>query len=292
MLLPLQATDVDHELLKERAGRYLSASPRPFLRWAGSKRSLLSHIVDVLPATYCRYHEPFLGSGSLFFLLQPQAALLSDTCGELVDTFTAVRDNPDLVLRHIADLKVDREVFYMVRANRSHGRYKRAAEFIYLNKACWNGLYRVNSNGDFNVPYGAPKTANVVDPNNLRECASVLSAPGVQLRQASFLESMSDVACGDLVFLDPPYVTGHNNNGFVDYNETLFSWADQVEAAKAAVAAADRGAHVIVTNAHHDDVLALYPGFSVKPLLRVSTLASNSAKRRRVEEAVIWKVAE
>jgi DNA adenine methylase len=292
MSFRLKATEVDHLVLEEKAGRYLSASPRPFLRWAGSKRSLLSRIVDVLPATYRRYHEPFLGSGSLFFLLQPEHAVLSDACGELVDTFMAVRDNPELVLRHIAHLKVARDVYYTVRANRSHGRYKRAAEFIYLNKACWNGLYRVNSRGDFNVPYGAPRSANVIDHINLRECAEALSAPGVHVRRASFRQSMSDVACGDLVFLDPPYVTGHNNNGFIDYNETLFSWADQVEAAKAAVAAANRGAHVIVTNAHHDDVLALYPGFSVKSLSRASTLASNSAKRRRVREAVIWRGAE
>jgi hypothetical protein len=141
----------------------MSATPRPFLRWAGSKRGLLSHLVDALPGSFRRYHEPFLGSGSLFFLLQPVEAILSDASTELVETFTAVRDRPELVLRYIADLKVEREFFYRVRANRSLGRYKRAAEFIYLNKACWNGLYRVNANGDFNVPYGAPKTANVVE---------------------------------------------------------------------------------------------------------------------------------
>jgi DNA adenine methylase len=285
----IPATPVDQEFLGERAARYLSATPRPFLRWAGSKRALLADIVGVLPSAFRRYHEPFLGAGSLFFLLQPEEAILNDACGELVETFLAVRDKPGLVLRYIADLKVEREVFYTVRGNRSLGRYKRAAEFVFLNKACWNGLYRVNSNGDFNVPYGAPKSANVIDPLNLRRCAEVLSKPGVDIRQTSFLETLSDVQDGDLVFLDPPYVTGHNNNGFVDYNETLFSWGDQVAVAQAAIAAADRGAHVIVTNAHHDAVLALYPGFSVKPLSRASTLASNSAKRRRVEEAVIWK---
>jgi len=292
MVRSIPATRVDKEVLGKRAARYLSATPRPFLRWAGSKRALLAHIVDVLPATFRQYHEPFLGSGSLFFLLQPERAILSDACGELVETFLAVRDKPELVLRYISALKIDREIFYTVRANRSLGRYKRAAEFIYLNKACWNGLYRVNSNGDFNVPYGAPKSANVIDDLNLRRCAEVLSRPGINVKQASFLETLPDVQDGDLVFLDPPYVTGHNNNGFVDYNETLFSWGDQVEAARAAIAAANRGAHVIVTNAYHDDVLALYPGFSVKPLSRASTLASNSAKRRRVEEAVIWKRSE
>jgi DNA adenine methylase len=285
----LPITQVDSELLAERAARSLSATPRPFLRWAGSKRSLLTQIVDVLPPTFRRYYEPFLGSGSLFFLLQPEQAVLGDTCCELVETFSAVRDKPELVLRYIAGLKVERDFFYEVRANRSLGRYKRAAEFIYLNKACWNGLYRVNSNGDFNVPYGAPKSTNVVDASNLRTCAEALSRPGVVIEQASFLETVGGVGEGDLVFLDPPYVTGHNNNGFIDYNETLFSWEDQVAAARAATAAAERGAHVVVTNAHHDDVLALYPGFSVKPLSRASTLASDSSKRRRVEEAVIWK---
>jgi DNA adenine methylase len=286
-----EPTHIDLALLEERAARFLSVTPRPFLRWAGSKRSLLGHIIDVLPSTFRRYHEPFLGSGSLFFLLQPESAVLSDACGELVETFSAVRDKPEMVLRYIAQLKVDREVFYAVRAKRSTGRYKRAAEFIYLNKACWNGLYRVNSNGDFNVPFGRPKSLNVTEPLNLRACAAALSRPGIDITCASFVESVGRVGEGDLVFLDPPYVTGHNNNGFVDYNETLFSWGDQIAAAGAAAAAADRGAHVVVTNAYHDDVLALYPGFSVKPLSRASTLASNSAKRRRVQEAVLWRAA-
>jgi DNA adenine methylase len=285
-------TLLDHKVLHERAMRYLSATPRPFLRWAGSKRALLTQFIDILPTRFRRYHEPFLGAGSLFFLLQPDKALLSDACGELVETFLAVRDKPGTVLRYLDELKIDRDMFYAVRANRSLGRYKRAAEFIYLNKACWNGLYRVNSNGDFNVPYGAPKSANVIDAPNLRLCADVLARPSVEIQHASFSDSLLEVQEGDLVFLDPPYVTGHNNNGFVDYNETLFSWGDQVEAAKAAVAAANRGANVIVTNAYHDDVLALYPGFSVRPLSRSSTLAANSAKRRRVEEAVIWTRSE
>jgi DNA adenine methylase len=286
-----ETSEIDFELLSERAARYLSVAPRPFLRWAGSKRSLLVHLLDVLPMTFERYYEPFLGAGSLFFLLKPERAVLSDTCTELIETFAAVRDNPVAVLRYCADLRVEREFFYAIRANRSPGRYKRAAEFIYLNKTCWNGLYRVNANGDFNVPFGAPKSANIVDGANLRACAEALARPTVELRRASFAVALSDAAAGDLVFLDPPYVTGHNNNGFIDYNETLFSWEDQVAAAGAAIAAADRGAHVVVTNAYHADVLALYPGFSVRPLIRASTLASDSTKRRTVEEAVLWRRA-
>src|SRR5207244_2040923 len=156
----------------ERAALALSATPRPFLRWAGSKRALLPHIVEALPDGFRAYHEPFMGSASLFFLLQPPEAFLSDSCSELVETFAAVRDNPETVLRYLASWTPNREFFYQVRSNRRSGRYKRAAEFIYLNKTCWNGLHRVNSSGEFNVPYGLPKTDFIVDRMNFRACAA------------------------------------------------------------------------------------------------------------------------
>lgn len=282
-------TKLDHEALAIRARQTLSATPRPFLRWAGSKRVLLAQMVPTLPASCERYYEPFLGGGSLFFLLRPKRAVLSDSCAELVATYEAVRERPDLVLRHLRPWKPDREFFYSMRSKRSSSRYKRAAEFIYLNKTCWNGLYRVNADGHFNVPYGAPKTDNLVDEQNLQECASALASPDIEIAHSDFAATVRMAGEGDLVFMDPPYVTQHNNNGFIDYNETLFSWADQVSAAREAARAVDRGAHVIVTNAHHSDVLDLYPGFSVKPLERASTIASASAKRGRVQEAIFWK---
>jgi DNA adenine methylase len=160
---------VDPDEVGERAALALSATPRPFLRWAGSKRALLPHIVEALPSSYRVYYEPFLGSGSLFFLLRPRRASLSDSCPELIQTFEAVQENAGAVLRYLNLWKPDRGRFYSMRSNRSKGRFKRAAEFIYLNKTCWNGLYRVNSRGEFNVPYGLPKTDQIIDEENLRE---------------------------------------------------------------------------------------------------------------------------
>jgi len=273
-------------VLRERASRRLAGTPRPFLKWAGSKRALLPHIVAALPHAYGTYYEPFLGSASLFFLLRPTRALLTDSCPELIESFKAVRDNVQAVLRYIRPLKPNRELFYTLRSQRSTGRYKRTAEFIYLNKTCWNGLYRVNSRGEFNVPYGRPSTDRVIDEANLRTCSSALGGPYVELRCCDFESALSNVSRGDLVFLDPPYVTRHNNNGFIDYNERLFSWADQLRLAGIARSLADRGAHVIVANAYHQEIVELYEGFHVTRVDRFSTLASKSSKRGIVTEAI------
>lgn len=275
--------------LAERALRSLSAEPRPFLRWAGSKRALLHEFVDLIPVEYGTYWEPFLGAGSLFFLLQPENAVIGDKLVPLVDAYRAVAERVDLVLRYLAPLDVSRETYYRVRDNRGSSSYKLAAEFIFLNKTCWNGLYRVNAEGKFNVPYGAPKTGFVIDPSNLRACSRTLGQPGVKIRDGDFERILGSVKPGDLVFLDPPYVTGHNNNGFIDYNEVLFSWDDQRRLASVAKRLADLGASVIVTNASHQGVIDLYRGFAVRRISRWSTLASSAAKRGPVEEVVLWR---
>jgi DNA adenine methylase len=280
--------EVDQHTLAELAERTLSAVPRPFLRWAGSKQRLLRLLVPLLPSSFGRYYEPFLGAGSLFFLLQPKSAVLSDTCTELIATYKAVARDVEEVLSAMSGLDpLDRTQYYRVRAARASGKYERAAEFIYLNRASWNGLYRVNSRGEFNVPYGAPKTSAIVDANHLRECAKLLRRSRVRMETADFDDALSKCQAGDLAFLDPPYVTGHNNNGFIDYNERLFSWADQVRLAQTAVALAKRGVKVMVTNANHQGVIDLYTGFEAIEIERSSTLAGAKSARGLVTETVL-----
>jgi DNA adenine methylase len=212
---------------------------------------------------------------------------LNDSCLELVRTYEAIRDNPSAVLRFLSPLKVDRDTYYALRGNRSKAHYKRSAEFIYLNKVGWNGLYRVNSSGHFNVPYGAPKTDNLIDADNLRSCAKSLAAAGITLSCGDFEDALSAVRPGDLVFLDPPYVTRHNNNGFIDYNERLFSWDDQERLAREAARLVELGATVIVSNANHEDVLRLFSGFELFEVGRSSTLAPSRSARTRVSEAML-----
>lgn len=197
----------------ERASRPFSSSPRPFLKWAGLKRFLLTQIVAHLPTKFARYYEPFLGSGSLFFAIAPNRATLGDTCQDLINTYLAVRDNSQRVMGYLRAWKPDEDFYYQVCNQPSHGRFKRAAEFIYLNKTCWNGLYRVNLEGRFNVPYGRPKTNNLIGSKELAAAATALARHGVSIRKADFEETLDSAGEGDLVYLDPPYVTGHNGNG-------------------------------------------------------------------------------
>jgi DNA adenine methylase len=281
--------DLDLGALADRARRFYSAEPRPFVKWAGSKRFLLPEIVPLLPKKINTYHEPFLGSGALFFLIRPEVAFLSDACHDLIATYSAVADDPEAVLSTLNQWPASPELYYQLRNEvPSADRYLEAAKFIYLNRNCWNGLFRVNLSGKFNVPYGRPKTSNELDASNFRACAQDLGRSTVAISSGDFGHNLQAVAPGDLVFLDPPYVTKHNNNGFREYNERLFSWADQLRLAQIANTLADRGANIIVTNAFHPDIADLYAGFTIVKSERSSTIASNKSKRGSTMEAIIY----
>lgn len=259
----------------------------PIVRWAGSKSRILDRILPYVPKTFRTYYEPFFGSGALFFRLRPRTARLGDMCVDLVDTYSAVRDNCDRVIEHLRPLKLNEKTYYEQRGNQPRGRYQAAARFLYLNRGCWNGLYRVNTRGEFNVPYGRPKTPNVFDPALLRSCSKLLAQPGVTLQLADFEETLKGAGKGDFVFLDPPYVTKHNLNGFAEWNEQIFSWADQERLAETAARLRKKGAFIVVTNADHKDVIGLYPGFTRSSLTRFSTLAGDMKKRAVVTEAIL-----
>lgn len=260
---------------------------RPFIKWAGSKQRLMSAILPYVPKEFGAYFEPFLGSGALFFAIAPSNAYLNDRSTDLIRTYEAVRDDPYAVMRYLTPLRPDQKLYYQIRAKRSLGRIKRAAEFIYLNKTCWNGLYRVNLKGEFNVPFGRFKGQNIFDKKNILHCSKFLRQPGVSI----FNEDFESVACqarrGDFVYFDPPYVTRHNNNGFIEWNEDIFSWSDQIRLSRLATKLRRRGVHVLVSNADHQDVVSLYDCFKVVRISRKSTLASDVRKRTSTTEVLL-----
>jgi DNA adenine methylase len=281
--------DLDLAALAERANLFFSAEPRPFIKWAGSKRFLLPDIVPLLPTSFRTYHEPFFGAGALFFLIQPNVAYLADACSELISTYLEVAEHPNEILEKLRNWPTNSRVYYQLRDKvSSETTIDAAARFIYLNRNCWNGLYRVNLTGKFNVPYGRPKTANKLNEANFAACATALSKTRIHLAAADFEVSLKRVRAHDLVFLDPPYVTQHSNNGFREYNERIFSWSDQVRLAGAAQKLVDRGAYVIVTNAYHSDIADLYPRFRLVKVERASTIASNKERRGRATEAILY----
>jgi DNA adenine methylase len=274
------------ESLGESSPRFPSA--RPFIKWAGSKQSLLHHILPYIPEKFNRYFEPFIGAGSLFLNLAPQFARLSDLSVDLVSLWVAIKDNPETIIQELEGLTPDRDKFYQIRGNRSTDPIIRSAEFIYLNKSCWNGLYRVNKSGGFNVPFGSNEGSPIIDAENIRRCSKILNFSNAEISVCDFEEATSSAASGDFVFFDPPYVTKHNFNGFRDYNEKLFSWNDQERLAKEARRLRDIGVYVVVTNAAHPDVRELYRGFPSYEFERSSTLASRSEHRGKVGEIIFY----
>lgn len=260
----------------------------PFLKWAGSKRSLLGQIKCFVPANYGKYFEPFLGGGSLFFALSPQSAEISDASSALIETYKALKKDPSGISQFITRWKPTREDFERVKVAKYTQSKSRAGAFIYLNKTCWNGLYRVNSDGKFNVPFGQPRSDYISDIDTLNNCSKALRRRGVSIKLQDFEAIEPRVSTGDFVFFDPPYVTSHNTNGFVDWNEKIFSWRDQERLALLARRLVQKGANVLITNADHESVYSLYNGFGKSQLSRFSTLASDSTKRRKTTEAVFF----
>lgn len=286
------SVEIDHEQLLVRASSPMSVLPRPILKWAGSKRSLLSQIVPFLPDQYEVYREPFLGGGSMFFLLQPTRAVVSDLCKPLVETYRAVGESFESVHSAISRLKVDKDAYYRIRSSSPRTTHTKAARFIYLNKTCWNGLYRENLKGEFNVPFGAPKSSRTVSREVLEAAGDLIKRPGVSVRVSDFESLATDASAGDLVFLDPPYATtAPRRTTFLEYNGRIFSWADQVRLARLANLLADRGCSVLVTNAAAPEIAELYANFDRSDLLRTSTISGNPNRRGLASEVLFYRHA-
>lgn len=260
---------------------------KPFLKWAGGKRWLTDHADFQLPRYSGRYIEPFLGGGAMFFSHAPSNAVLSDVNARLIETYQVVRSDWRALVRVLGahHARHDTEYYYRMRVSKPRTPLGRAAQFIYLNRACWNGLYRVNKRGEFNVPIGT-KDWILSDEDNFGALASSLSS--AQLSVADFETSIDAATSGDLIFADPPYTVAHNFNGFVKYNDRIFLWEDQVRLRDALRRAKDRGAAAIVTNAAHHSVEELYEGFGrISKVDRHSKISGSSHGRRATLELVI-----
>lgn len=259
----------------------------PFLKWAGGKRWFADRHTHMLPDRYERYFEPFLGGGAVFFQTAPERAVLSDLNVDLIATYEVARDFPADLTERLQNYheRHSRDTYYAVRGTKPSDKIELAAWFLYLNRTCWNGLYRVNLRNVFNVPIGT-KTDVVLPTDDFALVSQRLAM--TKLQCCDFEITIDAAGDGDFVFVDPPYTVKHNENGFVKYNDRIFSWGDQVRLRDAVVRASRRGAKVLVTNANHASIRELYRGVgSLKPITRASVLAGKSAYRANVEELAI-----
>ena len=261
---------------------------RPFLKWPGGKRWFVTRHADAFPVNFNVYIEPFLGSGCVYFHLKPKKAILGDTNGELISAFRGLRQSWK---RATALLDAHQENhgtrhYYTVRNQSPKCIVEKAARLIYLNRACFNGIWRVNQKGEFNVPKGT-RNRILFDTDNFASAAQLLR--NATLRVADFEKLIDKAKRSDLVFADPPYTVQHNLNGFIKYNEKLFSWEDQVRLAAALARARDRGAYIVSTNANHRSLRKLYRlhGFRLKSVSRFSSISATAESRRQFEELLI-----
>lgn len=259
----------------------------PFLKWAGGKRWFTLRYLNMVPNKYRRYFEPFLGSGAVFFALRPKRAVLSDINADLINCYRAIRDDPEAISEHLIEHHNAhcKEHYYLTRTQKPADPIGRAAWLIYLNRTCWNGLYRVNKRNEFNVPIGSKK--NVVLPTDDFSGIGNLLV-GAEILCQDFEKTIDAAGHDDFVFVDPPYTVDHNLTGFLKYNDKVFSWEDQIRLRDAVKRAADRGAQVLVTNANHNSVREIYSQTGrLDTVHRASVLAADANHRIRTEELVV-----
>jgi DNA adenine methylase len=258
----------------------------PLLKWAGGKRALLRELLPLIPQSHRKYFEPFAGGAALFFALQPKTAVISDTNADLVNCYQQVRDEPDRVIGVLRSLRNTEATYYRVRSWNPRAPIQQAARLIYLVTLSFNGIYRQNLHGDFNVPYGQKKYLDPADPDRVRTASRVLQ--NAEIKALDFEAAVVTAKRGDIVYLDPPYTVAHGNNGFIKYNAKIFSWDDQLRLARVAQTLVQRGCCVIISNAMHQSILSLYKGFDRIVVHRKSAIAADSSFRGQVSEYIFY----
>ena len=265
---------------------YRSNTPeriKPFLRWAGGKTWLVKYTDQIIDTNKIRgYHEPFVGGGAVFFSLpRIKRTYLSDINPKLINAYIQVRDNVELVIKHLRSFENSRSFYNEIRSEESDDTIWSAAQFIYLNQTSFNGIYRENLNGVYNVPYGN-RTKDFIQDHLLREASQRLKH--VNIRCHEFDKKLNYIREGDLVFLDPPYTITHNNNGFIKYNKKLFSLNDQHRLSHFIQRIVDLGAYYILTNAAHAEIRKIFSADEPIELFRTSLVGGNKAARGKYSE--------
>lgn len=264
-----------------------ASGEKPFIKWVGGKRQLLPHILPLVPAEFGRYHEPFLGGGALFFALCPRQAVLSDSNTRLIRAYRGVRNHVAEVIDRLSQLTLGRAAFEAVRALDIDADTDPAvaAWLIYLNKTGFNGLYRVNSRDEYNVPYGDMTNPNVCDAPRLRACSRVLAR--AKLVDGPFEGVLRRAKPGDFVYFDPPYVPLSATSTFVSYTKAGFDMADQQRLVEVARELKRRGVHVLLSNSAAPAVYELYRGFDVHEVQTTRLVGAKASSRGAIKELLI-----
>ncbi|MCC8089222.1 MAG: Dam family site-specific DNA-(adenine-N6)-methyltransferase, partial [Rikenellaceae bacterium] len=246
------------------------------------------------PHHFNNYHEPFVGGASVLLYLKKLGHLnkeifLNDSNLEVINAYQLLRASPNELLRILSEYKNEESFYYYIRSSNPSNNVEKAAKFFYLNRTSFNGLYRENLKGEYNVPYGRRNLSILFEIDRFKEFSESLQT--INLTSFDFENTIHSIKKDDLVFLDPPYTVAHNNNGFIKYNKKIFSWEDQERLCSFIKKIKEIGAYFILTNAFHSSIIDLYGEIGkMDKLSRASTIGGIRAKRNKYTEAIFHNI--
>ena len=268
---------------------------QPFTKWTGGKRQLLGELRSYMPETYGRYFEPFVGGGALFFDLAPEKAVINDFNEELINAYRQIKNNPaeliNLLIKHKENNSKD---YYLeLRSADRDGRIsrmtgvERAARILYMLRVDFNGLYRVNSKNQFNVPYGRYKNPKIVDVDLLYQISEYLNENDVEILRTDFAEAVKDAQTGDFVYFDPPYIPLNETSSFTSYTHEGFSYEEQIRLRNTFKELTERGVYAMLSNSSSPLVEELYKDFNIYFVEAQRTNGAKSSSRGKISEIIV-----
>ncbi len=268
---------------------------QPFTKWTGGKRQLLGELRSYMPETYGRYFEPFVGGGALFFDLAPEQAVINDFNEELINAYRQIKNNPaeliNLLIKHKENNSKD--YYLALRSADRDGRIsrmtgvERAARILYMLRVDFNGLYRVNSKNQFNVPYGRYKNPKIVDVDLLYQISEYLNENDIEILQTDFAEAVKDAQTGDFVYFDPPYIPLNETSSFTSYTHEGFSYEEQVRLRDTFKELTERGVYAMLSNSSSPLVEELYKDFNIYFVEAQRTNGAKSSSRGKISEIIV-----
>lgn len=265
-----------------------SAQAKPFLKWAGGKGRLIPQYQPFLPKEFDTYYEPFLGGGALFFHLRPKRAVLSDINPELVNVYNCVRDRVDDLIKHLERHAANHnhDYYYQIRSSKPDASIECAARLLYLNKTCFNGLYRVNAQGHFNVPMGRYRNPKICDSDLLHSASEALQS--ATILQGAFKDVLdSNPSAQDFIYFDPPYQPLSLTSNFTSYSRDAFTAEHQIQLRDIFAQLAQQRVQAILSNSDCPFIRELYRGFDIQTIQAARAINSHASKRGKINEVLI-----
>jgi DNA adenine methylase len=277
---------------ENREYQKITGPPRPFIKWVGGKRQLLSQIDQYIPKKYNKYIEPFLGGGALFFYLLQENSILIDNNPDLINCYEIIKEKVELLINSLKKHKNEKEYFYKIREmDRNPEEYRiinnveKASRTLFLNKTCYNGLYRVNRKNQFNTPFGRYKNPKICDEENLRAVSNILQ--NTRIYKADFEKVLDFAEKGDFIYFDSPYHPISNTANFTGYTMEEFGEKEQKRLLSVYKKLDERGCQVLLSNSHTPFILDLYKTYQIHVLKAIRAVNSNPLKRGTINEVLI-----